>query len=151
MSTAPAPASPSTSAPRSAARRRPEGGRGRPSRVRPSHRVRPTVRGLLVAAVVAAALGAAIGAALVSSSAEAASAASGGLFAEQTTPEPAGDDAGRDGVRVVLGPGETAWEALRAHAPAGVDHREFVVGVLRANDVDARDLRPGDVLWVEAR
>lgn len=54
---------------------------------------------------------------------------------------------------VTLGEGETAWEALRSHAPDGVRHEVFVHEVVRANGVDARELRPGDVLVVprEAR
>lgn len=57
------------------------------------------------------------------------------------------------GAAVVLGEGETAWEALRPHVPDGAAHEVFVHEVLQANDVDARELRPGDVLVVpgEAR
>ncbi len=54
---------------------------------------------------------------------------------------------------VTLGEGETAWEALRPHAPEGTRYEVFVHEVMRANDVDARELRPGDVVVVpgEAR
>ena len=50
--------------------------------------------------------------------------------------------------QIVIGPGETAWEALKPHAPEEAHHTVFVHEVLRANDVDARSLRPGDVLAV---
>lgn len=49
---------------------------------------------------------------------------------------------------VVVEADETAWEALAPHRPAGVDHAVFVHEVMRLNDVDARKLRPGDVLRV---
>lgn len=54
---------------------------------------------------------------------------------------------------VTLGQGETVWEALRSHAPEDTRYEVFVHEVLRANDVDARELRPGDVVVVpgEAR
>lgn len=49
---------------------------------------------------------------------------------------------------VVVEAGESAWEALRPHRPAGVDHAVFVHEIMSFNDVDARELRPGDVLRV---
>lgn len=49
---------------------------------------------------------------------------------------------------VTLGEGETAWEALKPHTPEGMRHEVFVHEVVRANGVDARELRPGDVLVV---
>lgn len=49
---------------------------------------------------------------------------------------------------VTLGEGETAWEALKPHTPAGMRHEVFVHEVVQANGVDARELRPGDVLVV---
>lgn len=49
---------------------------------------------------------------------------------------------------VTLGKGETVWEALRPHAPEGIRYEVFVHEVMRANDVDARELRPGDVVVV---
>lgn len=52
------------------------------------------------------------------------------------------------GARIVIGPGETPWEALKEHAPEGAAHPAFVHEVLQVNDVDARHLRPGDVLVV---
>lgn len=52
--------------------------------------------------------------------------------------------------RVVVESGETAWEALKAHRPAGMDHAVFVHEVMSFNGVDARELRPGDALRVPA-
>lgn len=49
---------------------------------------------------------------------------------------------------VAIGESETAWEALKPHTPDGTAHEVFVHEVLRANEVDARELRPGDVLRV---
>jgi hypothetical protein len=51
---------------------------------------------------------------------------------------------------VAVGEGETAWEVLKPHTPEGTAHEVFVHEVLRANEVDARELRPGDVLLVPA-
>lgn len=49
---------------------------------------------------------------------------------------------------VTLGQGETVWEALRPHAPDDTRYEVFVHEVMQANDVDARELRPGDVVVV---
>lgn len=62
-----------------------------------------------------------------------------------------GPTAGRATTSVVVESGETAWEALEPHRPAGVDHAVFVHEVMSLNDVDARRLRPGDVLQVPRR
>lgn len=77
-------------------------------------------------------------------------AAAAGARPRQVGDEPAGVGAA---ATVTLGRGETAWEALRPHAPDGTRYEVFVHEVMRANDVDARELRPGDVVVVpgEAR
>lgn len=68
---------------------------------------------------------------------------------ESTTAAAGGEWTAADAaVTVTLGEGETAWEALKPHTPDGVRHEVFVHEVVRANGVDARELRPGDVLVV---
>lgn len=65
-----------------------------------------------------------------------------------STPVAAGGATGGAAATVTLGEGETAWEALKPHTPDGVRHEVFVHEVVTANGVDARQLRPGDVLVV---
>jgi hypothetical protein len=74
---------------------------------------------------------------------------SGGVSA-QAERVGSGTGEGRAAATVVVGRGETAWEALAPHRPPGVDHTVFVHRVMRFNEVDARQLRPGDALRVPA-
>lgn len=82
--------------------------------------------------------------------ADGAAPAAAGARPSQVGDEPAGVGAA---ATVTLGRGETAWEALRPHAPDDTRYEVFVHEVMRANGVDARELRPGDVVVVpgEAR
>lgn len=116
---------------RAAARQRPLRGRARRS-----HGRLPAVALALVLVVAVLASGGVLGGG-GGAPAQAESAAAAAGPAEVTT-------------RVVVESGETAWEALKAHRPAGMDHAVFVHEVMSFNGVDARELRPGDALRVPA-
>ena len=44
---------------------------------------------------------------------------------------------------VVLGPGETVWDLVLPHAPAGADAQAWVAEVVAHNGIDARKVAPG--------
>lgn len=63
----------------------------------------------------------------------------------------AGAGADRAGERaapayVVVGQGDTLWDLLRPHTPAGTDHAVYVAQVVEAGDLDPRALVPGTVV-----
>lgn len=74
----------------------------------------------------------------------------GPAAADEARPSQARADSAGAGTAatVTLGQGETVWEALRPHAPGDTRYEVFVHEVMQANDVDARELRPGDVVVV---
>lgn len=54
--------------------------------------------------------------------------------------------AGAEVVTVVVGPGETLWDLVRPHTPAGADAGGYVAAVAADNDLDPRALTPGTVV-----
>ncbi|GEM_PF-4354021 len=54
-------------------------------------------------------------------------------------------------VLVVVAPGETMWELVLPHAPAGADPHAFVAEVAARNGVDPGRLEPGMALRVPQR
>lgn len=117
---------------------------GRPS---PTGRARPTARAyairrgvaaaavLLVAGLVAAGL-------LTSAGARTPAAITGPARATAAAARPD---------TVVLAPGETLWEVVAPHVPAGTDRQAFLAEVLDLNDVDGLAILPGQVLTLPAR
>ncbi len=75
--------------------------------------------------------------------------------ADGETVEPAGASAveGVDvgEVLVVVAPGETMWEVVLPHAPAGADPHGFLAEVAARNGVDPGRLEPGTALRVPQR
>lgn len=51
---------------------------------------------------------------------------------------------------VVLAPGETLWEVLAPHTPAGTARHDFIALVLDANGVDGSTIAPGQVIRLPA-
>lgn len=51
---------------------------------------------------------------------------------------------------VVVGPGDTLWELLAPHAPAGAHPTAYVLEVAAFNGVDPRTVTPGTVLRLPA-
>ncbi|MFO8076842.1 MAG: hypothetical protein ACQETV_01310 [Actinomycetota bacterium] len=60
----------------------------------------------------------------------------------------AGEPVGGDEVVVVVAEGETMWELVLPHAPAGADPHAFVAEVAARNGVDPGRLEPGTALRV---
>ena len=58
------------------------------------------------------------------------------------------DGAGVEEVLVVVAPGETMWELVLPHAPAGADPHGFLAEVAARNGVDPGELEPGMALRV---
>lgn len=63
----------------------------------------------------------------------------------------AGEAPGADEVVVVVAAGETMWELVLPHAPAGADPHAFVAEVAARNGVDPGGLEPGTALRVPQR
>src|SRR5690606_33407458 len=49
-------------------------------------------------------------------------------------------------VVVVVGEGETVWDVVAPHVPAGGDRAAYVAEVVAANGIDAREIAPGTAL-----
>ncbi|HVL99847.1 MAG TPA: hypothetical protein VM324_11205 [Egibacteraceae bacterium] len=109
------------------------GGRGRPA---PTVRYR---RGRLAAAVV-------IGIVVAAALAGAAAFVVGGGASQEGRPSPPLAEP----VTVVVGPGDTVWDLVDAHAPAGADRTAYAAEVAARNGVDPRALIPGMVLRLPA-
>lgn len=128
------------------ASREPAGGPSPTGRRRPTARAYAIRRGvaaaavLLVAGLVTAGLVAA--GLLTSAGARTPAAITGPARATAATATPD---------TVVLAPGETLWEVVAPHVPAGTDRQAFVADVLDLNDVDGLAILPGQVLTLPAR
>lgn len=57
---------------------------------------------------------------------------------------------GGDQQSVVLAPGETLWDVLAPHTPAGTGRQDFIALVLDANGLDGSAVAPGRVIRLPA-
>jgi hypothetical protein len=51
-------------------------------------------------------------------------------------------------ITVVVGPGETAWDLVLPHVPAGANAQLFVSAVLERNGLEATSVQPGTVIRI---
>lgn len=57
---------------------------------------------------------------------------------------------GAGGEIVVVADRDTLWDLARAHAPEGVDRRQWAAEVAERNGIDPREIRAGDTLRLPA-
>ena len=51
-----------------------------------------------------------------------------------------------DYLEFAVQPGDTLWKIARMHLPDGMDIREFIFEIKKANDISTSIIHPGDVL-----